>query len=134
MIFESACASIFLSQFSYLTKQISYNDILFNHSSSFFVSVTYALLCILEKRWKERGSETWRTSNGFTLDIAIKFKPCLSMSPISIVACHKFIPCNLYILNSHAILKGIFFHIPSNNRCYRNNAWTIYINGMPVYF
>lgn len=53
-----------------------------------------------------------KPSIDFTLDMAMKVRPCCSLFPISTDAHSKVNPCDLWIVRAHAIFKGICFQFP----------------------
>ena len=83
-----------------------------NRCSSFILIVAYALFAIFEYLSNVNGGDIRRPSIDFTLEIAVKVKPCLSAIPISMVALCKVKPCDLCMVRAQAIRNGICLWFP----------------------
>ena len=83
-----------------------------NRCSSFFLIVAYALFAIFEYLSNVNDGDIRKPSIDFTLEIALKVKPFLSMILISMVVLCKFKPCDLCMVRAQAIRNGICLRFP----------------------
>lgn len=81
-------------------------------SSSLIWSALYFLECSLEYLSKEKGGSMRIPASDLTWERDVNVSPCLSLVPISIVACSSVNPWYLWIVIAQAIVNESYLQLP----------------------